>query len=47
MNFNLYPSKQAQEAIFSRKRQNLNQQVPFQKHLGMHLKFQIKFSGAS
>ena len=48
MSFNPSPSKQAQEVIFSRKRQNLNhnsiyfnhnlvQQVPSQKHLGMHL----------
>ena len=48
MSFNPTPSKQAQEVIFSKKRQNINhdsiyfnqnlvQQVPSQKHLGMHL----------
>ena len=47
-------SKQAQEVIFSRKRQNLNhnsiyfnhnivQQVPSQKHLGMHLDTKLNF----
>ena len=48
MSFNPTPSKQAQEVIFSKKRQNINhdsiyfnqklvQQVPSQKPLGMHL----------
>ena len=48
MSLNPTPSKQAQEVIFSKKRQNINhdsiyfnqnlvQQVPSQKHLGMHL----------
>ena len=48
MIFNYNPSKQAQEFVFSRERQdlkhdsiyfnqNLIQQVPSQKHLGMHL----------
>ena len=48
MSFNPDPSKQAQEVIFSRKRRNSNHdsiyfnnnfvnQVPSQKHLGMHL----------
>ena len=47
-------SKQAQEIIFSRKRQNLNhdliyfnhnlvQQVPSQKHLRMHLDTKLNF----
>ena len=54
MSFNPSPSKQAQEAIFSRKSQNLNhdsiyfnhnlvQQVPSQKHLGMHLDTKLNF----
>ena len=54
MSFNPNPSKQAQEVIFSRKRQNLNhnsiyfnhnivQQVPSQKHLGMHLDTKLNF----
>ena len=54
MSFNPDPSKQAQEVIFSRKRQNPNHdstyfnhnlvnQVPFQKHLGMHLDAKLNF----
>ena len=55
MSFNPDPSKQAQEVIFSRKRQNPNHdsiyfnnnlvnQVPSQwKHLGMHLDAKLKF----
>ena len=54
MSFNPSPSKQAQEGIFSRKSQNLNhdsiyfnhnlvQQVPSQKHLGMHLDTKLNF----
>ena len=48
MSFNPYPSKEAQEVIFSRKHLNSNhdsiyfnhnsiQQVPFQKHLEIYL----------
>ena len=48
MNFNLDPSKQAQEVIFSKKLQKTNhnqvyfnhnsfKQVPSQKHLGIYL----------
>ena len=49
MSFNPNPSKQAQKVIFSRKHQNLyhdskyfnhnlvQQEVPSQKHFGMHL----------
>ena len=52
MSFNPGPSKQAQEVIFSRKRQshdsiyfnkNLVQQVYSQKHLGMHLDTKLSF----
>ena len=53
MSFNPDPSKQAQEVIFSRKRQNPNHdsiyfnhnlnQVPSQKHLGMHLDAKLNF----
>ena len=54
MTFNPDPSKQAQEVIFSRKRQNPNHdsiyfnnnlvnQVPSQKHLGMHLDAKLNF----
>ena len=54
MSFNPDPSKQAQEVIFSRKRQNPNHdsiyfnntlvnQVPPQKHLGMHLDTKLNF----
>ena len=54
MSFNPDPSKQPQEVIFSRKRQNLNhgsiyfnnnfvQQVPSQKDLGMHLDTKLNF----
>ena len=54
MSFNPNPSKQVQEVIFFRKRQNLNhdsiyfnynlvQQVPSQKHLGMHLDTKLNF----
>ena len=45
MSFNPDPSKQAQEVIFSRKRQNNNlvNQVPSQKHLGMHLDAKLNF----
>ena len=54
MSFNPDPSKQAQEVIFSRKRQNPNHdsiyfnnnlvnQVHFQKHLGMHLDAKLNF----
>ena len=57
ISFNPNPSKQAQEVIFSRKRQNLNhnsiyfnhnlvQQVPSQKHWNAS-RYQIKFSEAS
>ena len=54
MRFNPNTSKQAQEAVSSRKRQNLNhdlidfihhlvQQVPSQKHLGMLLDTKLNF----
>ena len=54
MSFNPDPSKQAQEVIFSRKRQNPNHdsiyfnnnlvnQVHSQKHLGMHLDAKLNF----
>ena len=45
MSFNPDPSKLAQEVIFSRKRQNANlvNQVPSQKHLGMHLDAKLNF----
>ena len=54
MSFNPDPSKQAQEVIFSRKRQNPNHdsiyfnnnlvnQVSSQKHLGMHLDAKLNF----
>ena len=52
MSFSPGPSKQAQEVIFSRKRQshdsiyfnkNLVQQVYSQKHLGMHLDTKLSF----
>ena len=54
MSFNPDPSKQAQEVIFSRKRQNPNHdsiyfnhnlvnQFPSQKHLGMHLDAKLNF----
>ena len=45
MSFNPDPSKQAQEVIFSRKRQNPNlvNQVPSQKHLEMHLDAKLNF----
>ena len=54
INFNPNRSKQAQEVISSRKLQNLNhgaiyfnhniaQQVPSQKHLGMHLDTKLNF----
>ena len=54
MSFNPDPSKQAQEVIFSRKRQNPNHdsiyfnhnlvnQVPSQKHLEMHLDAKLNF----
>ena len=54
MSFNPDQSKQAQEVIFSRKRQNLNnnsiyfdsklvQQVPSQKHLRIHLDTKLNF----
>ena len=54
MSFNPYPNKQAQEVIFSTKHQNLNhdsiylnrnliQQVPPQKHLGMHVGTKLNF----
>ena len=54
MSFNRDPTKQAQEVIFSSKRQNSNddsvyfnhnlaQQVPFQKHLEMHLNNKTNF----
>ena len=54
MNFNLDPSKQAQEVVFSRKLQKTNhspvyfnhnfvQQVPSQKHLGMYLDTKLNF----
>ena len=54
MSFNPDPSKQAQEVIFSRKRQNPNHdliyfnhnlvnQAPSKKHLGMHLDAKLNF----
>ena len=54
MNFNLDPSKQVQEVIFSRKLQKTNhnqvyfnhnsvKQVPSQKHLGMYLDTKLNF----
>ena len=55
MNFNLDPTKQAQELIFSRKVQTTNHpplffnenvipQTTLQKHLGMFLKSKLNFS---
>ena len=54
MSFNPDPRKQAQKVIFSRKRHNLNhdsvffnnnfvEQVPSQKHFGMHLDTKLNF----
>ena len=54
MSFNSDPSKQTQEVIFFRKRQNLThnlvyfngnlvQQVPSKKHLRMHLDTKLNF----
>ena len=54
MSFNTDQSKQAQEVIFSRKRQNSNhdsmyfnhnlvQKVSSKKHLGMHLDTKLNF----
>ena len=58
MSFNSNPIKQAQEIIFSRKRQNLNrdsiyfnqnvvQQVPLSKAFWNASRYQVKFSGTS
>ena len=55
MNFNPDPTKQAQELIFSRKRQMINHpplfinqnvvpQTSFQKHLGIYLDSKLNFS---
>ena len=54
LNFNPHPNKQAQEVIFPRKPQNLNngsmyfnhnlvKQSPSQKHFGMHLDTKLNF----
>ena len=54
MSFNPDPRKQAQKVIFSRERHNLNhdsvffnnnfvEQVPSQKHFGMHLDTKLNF----
>ena len=58
MSFNPYPTKQAQELIFSRKNQNPNpdskyfnhilvQQSPTQKPLEMNLDTKFNFAGTS